>query len=132
MIFYYIAKCLIIDDMSLPSFFNRLYCNQYLDIFKDIAYTITQEYIEDAYLLMDTSATTPNLKYFIEKAESLTNELTLRARWMSSEYKEGRGGKGSVTLTTSFKRVIKRNVSEYLHVVNTLKKMSANDAANSC
>jgi hypothetical protein len=116
--------------MSLSSFFNRLYCDQYIDIFKDIAYTITQEYIEDIYLQMNTSGVTPNLKYFIDKAESLTNELTIRARWMSSEYKEGRGGKGSVTLTASFKRVVKKNVSEYLHAANTLKKMSNSCAVN--
>lgn len=112
--------------MAITSIFNRLYCDQYIEIFKDVAGTITQEYIEDIYKLIEMSGP-QNLKYFIEKAEALNNELTMRARWMSSEYKEGRGGKGSITLTTSFKRVIKKSVADYLHVVRTLKSIQTSN-----
>lgn len=109
--------------LNIASLFNRLYCNQYIDIFKNVAYTITQEYIEDVYTQVNSTGTVPNFKYFIEKSEALSNELNMRAKWMCSEYKEGRGGKGSITLTTSFKRVIKKNVAEYLQVAKTLRNL---------
>lgn len=105
-------------------FSRRLFCAQYLNIFTDIAHTITQEYIEDVYTFIDQNGYMPDFAYFIDKTQALTNELTLRARWMRDEYKEGRGGRASITLTTSCKRVIKRNVAEFLHVSKTLKNIN--------
>ena len=124
---YYISEnYLNIFPMLLHSefFSKRLYCAQYLSIFSSVAQTITQEYIEDVYLFIDEHGYVPDFTYFIEKTQTLTNDLTLRAKWMRDEYKEGRGGVASITLTTSCKRIIKKSIADYLNVIKTLRNIN--------
>ena len=110
---------------SLSDFFSqRIVGRQYLRMFENQARTITNEYIEDAYLFVKKHGYSPSFSYIMEKMQALTNELTLRAQWMRDEYKEGRGGKASIKLTTSCKRVMKGCIAEYLNVTKTLNNIN--------
>ena len=105
-------------------FYPRLAGKEYLSKFEAIAFTITNEYIDDVYKFVRDHGYAPVFGDTLEKMQSLTNELTVRAQWMRDEYKEGRGGKASITLTTSCKRVIKGCVADYLQAAKNLRYIS--------
>jgi hypothetical protein len=101
------------------SLITPLYGKQLLDRFKMVATTLTNEYIEDFYKLVQTSETTPTFEVLMQKVKLLQDDLTYRLTWIREDYKEERG-KGSTRLTRGCKRIISESVHHYLNSAKTI------------
>lgn len=116
---------------SVTEIFNRqIYGRKFLAVFERIAYTITGEYIEDIHIHLDKYGCPPSFEERMSKVRALTNELTMRAKWIRDEYKEGKGYR-SVKLTTGCKRIIKKSVNDYLTQIKYLDSISRSKAERS-
>lgn len=113
---------------SVTEIFNRqIYGRKFLSVFERIAYTITREYIEDIHIHIDKFGCPPSFEERMSKVKALTNELTMRAKWIRDEYKEGKGYR-SVKLTTGCKRIVKKSVNDYLTQVKYIDSISKSKA----
>ncbi len=105
---------------AITDFFSqRVYGKQFLDLFEQMAYTITNEYVQDVFNAIETTGCTPSFEELMEKIKALTNELTMRATWIREDYKEGKGRR-SVKLTMGCKKIINKYVEEYMRRTKTL------------
>lgn len=95
---------------------------KFVDLFQQIASTITGEYINDIYISIEESGFPPSFEDIMHKVNTLTTELTMRAEWMRDNYKEGKGYR-SIKLTTGCKRIIKQSIDEYLRQVKSIQSI---------
>ena len=100
-------------------FSQRVYGKQFLDLFEQMAYTITNEYVQDVFNAIESTGCTPSFEELMEKIKALTNELTMRATWIREDNKEGKGRR-SVKLTMGCKKIINKYVEEYMRRTKTL------------
>lgn len=109
-------------------FSQRLYGKQYLNQFRKMAYTITNEYVEDVMKYIEDKGFGPSFEEIMSTVKKLENELLIKGKWLRDDYKKERG-KGSPRLTKGFKRIINSSVNEYLgrtRVVLSIKPKTAN------
>jgi len=94
-------------------FSQRLYGKQYLNQFRKMAYTITNEYVEDVIKYIENKGFDPSFEEIITAVKKLENDLIIKGKWLRDDYKKERG-KGSPRLTKGFKRIINSSINEYL------------------
>lgn len=99
---------------TITDFFtNRAYGRQFLQLFEQMAATITEEYVEDMMQFIQTNGYTPSFEELMQRMRALSDDLTLRATWIKEDYREDRGRR-SIKLTTGCKKIINKAVDEYL------------------
>lgn len=99
---------------TISEFFNnRAYGRQFLQLFEQMARTITEEYIQDIVNFIETNGSSPSFEELMQRVRSLNDELMMRATWIREDYREDRGRR-SIKLTTGCKRIIKASVAEFL------------------
>lgn len=93
-----------------------------------MAYTITNEYVEDVMKYIEDKGFGPSFEEIMATVKKLENELLIKGKWLRDDYKKERG-KGSPRLTKGFKRIINSSVNEYLgrtRVVLSIKPKATN------
>lgn len=109
-------------------FSQRLYGKQYLNLFRKMAYTITNEYVEDVMKYIEDNGFGPSFNEIMDNVKKLENDLMVKGTWLRDDYKKERG-KRSPRLTKGFKRIINSSINEYLgrtRVILSIKPKSPN------
>lgn len=110
---------------SISEFFNnRTYGRQFLQIFEQMAVTITEEYVQDVIRFVEVHGFSPSFEELMQKVKALNDDLSMRATWIREDYREDRGRR-SIKLTTGCKRIISRSVQEYLTRSKTIASIRA-------
>lgn len=116
--------------MTITEFFsNRAYGRQFLQLFDQMAATITEEYVQDVIRFVDTNGFSPSFEELMQRVKALSDELSMRATWIREDYREDRGRR-SLKLTTGCKRIIKRSIDEYLTRSKTIMSIRHHDLIN--
>ena len=100
---------------TLSSLFGR----QSLDLFRQMAATITSEYIEDISNKITKEGVDPSFEDLLQKIKALNNELALKAVWLKDNYNNERGRK-STRLTNGCKKIIKMSNDDFLRTVKVI------------
>lgn len=97
-------------------FRNRIFGDEFLKLYEDMAVTYTQDCIEKMYNEVEQRKTPMSFTEINNKVAAFNNELINRATWIREDYKENQGY-SSPKLTRGCKKVISSCVSEYLRSV---------------
>ncbi len=107
-------------NTQLMNVFNHQVTGQkFLDIFEDIARTITDEYEHEIIDFIGNFGYPPSFKELFERMGSLNKELNTHAAKVLNDYSDNKGHK-SIKLTTGCKRIIKLSVNKYLRQLKTI------------
>lgn len=90
---------------------------RHIDLFKEIAHTITNEHVEEAISRMSDDET--SFDEMMVNVSRLHDELTRRAIWCMDTYKEEKG-RGSANLPRASKKIIKQCTTDYIYKVKML------------
>ena len=96
---------------------------RYIDLFKEIAHTITNDYVEES--LSKMSDEDISFDEMMEGVNRLHDELTRRAIWCMDIYKEEKG-RGSSNLPRASKKIIKQCTTDYIYRVKMLITIQKN------
>jgi hypothetical protein len=99
----------------LPSLFGR----QSIDLFSQMAETITTEYVEDIAQNIVENGLEPSFEELMFKVKALNNELAMKAIWLRDNYSNERGRK-SAKLTRACKKIIKKSNDDFLRTVKVI------------
>lgn len=102
------------QPMISDFFSNRSYSKQFLNLFEQMARTITNEYAQEIKCFIETNGYNPSFEELMQRMKALEQELTLRANWIREDYAQEKGRK-SVKLTTGCKRVVKNALNDFLN-----------------
>lgn len=94
-------------------FRNRIFGDEFLKLYEDMAVTYTQDCIEQMYNEVEQRETPMSFPEINTKVAAFNNELINRATWIREDYKENQGY-SSPKLTRGCKKVISNCVAEYL------------------
>lgn len=100
-------------------FDQQITAKKYLQLFEDIAITITNEYLQHIDLLTLEQSCSPAFPELLKMLKGLNNELYTHALLISDDFKKAKGNK-SITLTAGCKRTIKKSIRSILEKINTL------------
>lgn len=104
----------------ISSFFsNRTHGRQFLQVFEQVAESITEEYVQDLIEFINKNGYGPSFEELMVKVRTLSDDLTMRAAWIREDYRQDRGRR-SVKLTAGCKRVVNKAVDEYLRRSKTV------------
>ena len=98
---------------------SSLFGRQSLDLFRQMAATITSEYIEDISNQIINNGVDPSFEDLLQKIKALNNELALKAVWLKDNYNNERGRK-STRLTNGCKKIIKLSNDDFLRTVKVI------------
>ena len=101
---------------------GSLFGTQSLDLFRQMASTITTEYIEDISEQILANGVEPSFEELFQKVKALNNELALKATWLRGNYSNERGYK-SPKLTLGCKKIIKKSNDDFLRTVKIIVSM---------
>ncbi|MCB0700261.1 MAG: hypothetical protein H6551_06950 [Chitinophagales bacterium] len=97
-------------------FKNRIYGDEFLKLYEDMAWTYTNDRIEELYSSVADSNVPLSFSDISTKAAAFNNELIHKATWIRDDYKENKGY-SSPKLTRGCKKVISKCVKEYLRAL---------------
>lgn len=107
-------------NTQLMNVFNHQITGQrFLDIFEDIARTITDEYEREIIDFIANCGYPPSFGELFERLKALNAELNIHADNVLNDYSDNKGHR-SIRLTTGCKRIIKVSVTKYLRQLKTI------------
>jgi len=115
---------------AITEFFsNRAYGRQFLQLFEEMACTITDEYVQDMMNFIQANGYSPSFEELMQRMKALNDDLCMRAAWIKEDYREDRGRR-SIKLTTGCKRIINKAVEEYLRRSKAIITIKSQNVAN--
>ena len=99
--------------------FTPIYGQLLVDQFRNMAETVTSEYIEDIYKHIEKEGIAPSFEEMMLKVKDLTEDLKRRSQWIFEDYKEERS-KRSPRLTKACKKIIDKSVNDMVRTVKVV------------
>lgn len=97
-------------------FRSRIYGDEFLKLYEDMAKTYTSDCIEKVYKGLEEKSTPMSFGEISSSVAAFNNELINRATWIREDYKENQGY-SSPKLTRGCKKIISQCVNEYLRAL---------------
>lgn len=97
-------------------FRNRIYGDEFLKLYEDMAKTYTSDCIEEVYRGLTEDSKPMSFSEINNHVAIFNNELINRATWIREDYKENQGY-SSPKLTRGCKKIISQCVNEYLRAL---------------
>ena len=97
-------------------FKSRIYGDEFLRLYEDMARTFTNDCIEELYSTITTRNTPFSFSEVNAKVASFNNELINRATWIREDYRDNKGY-SSPKLTRGCKKIISNCVATYIRAL---------------
>lgn len=97
-------------------FNDRIYGKRFVELFTDMAVTLTNDRIEELYNDMGTRQVPMSFEEVSSKAAAFNNELINRSVWIREDYKENKGY-SSPRVTRGCKKVIEQCMKDYIRAL---------------